>query len=144
MKITGYKIWKPFIDCSFDSQNEFLKDKNVLLIFLEHFQDLKKEFYSGKDFCIEPTKEHISFLEKLISDRLKIVEKDKSWKENYSPEKINMLKRGQRIIEFNFLNKKYEMNTFGSIYNSTTENLISFYEMLKNSNGLMISTKKEQ
>ncbi len=134
MKITGYKIIdeKEIMSCSglIELKN---CENNGFVFFLKIFPDLEKEFYSGETFRIKLNKESLLFLEKLIKDRLKYTIENATWKKEFNDQKINFLKKGNRIYNLEFGGEVYEINNFGqrNLYNRITETLISLYERLK-------------
>ena len=130
MEIKGYSIWRPVILCQ--GNFDVMPSENALIIFLKEFPELADEFYSGNEFWIRTEEVYLRFLEELILERLKLVSQNDNRKNRYTQGQKKILKRGQRIVEFNFLDKQYEINTFGNKDNSVTMDLISFYDMLVN------------
>jgi hypothetical protein len=142
MKITGYKLTKTLeIGTEFP---ELKNSNNSLILFLRGFPELEKEFFSGNTITLRPSTEHFDFLENEISIRLKKL--SNNWKEEFNNERIELLKKGNRIINLSFLNSNYEINTFGDQENQIIVNLISFYNLLKDTSevfGLTISPEIE-
>lgn len=131
MDIKGYSIWKPQI--LYQGSVDADRSENALIIFLREFPELASEFYSGNEFWIRAEEIHLKFLETLILKRLQVANANDDWRTRFTEEQIQFLKRGERIVQFDFLGKSYEINTFGSSGNRVTMGLVSFYEMLVDS-----------
>lgn len=143
MNVTGYTIWKPMIICG--GAIDLKESDSAFIIFLKAFPDLEKEFFLGNEFWIKTDSAHLSFLENSIKERLEVANKNASWKNDFDEEKIAFLRKGGRILQFEFQGVDYEINTFGNKDNSITMDLISLYDMLLNCKdglGLKITPEK--
>ena len=131
---TGYTIWKPLIICG--NFPDIKNSENALVLFLEGFPDLKKQFFSSTEFWIKPNEEHFTHLESIINSKLEKLHKKESSNDKYKGKLLQMLLKAGHIQTYLFKEKQYTINTFSDRENKKLVDLIGFYDNLKDSQAL--------
>lgn len=136
-KIHGWKTFKSTGSASHFHKLNLDNDDLAIMIFFKEFTYLGTAFFEGHQVYIKKEKIYFEFLEKVIKQRLD--DMDLGWKENSTEELKSMLRKGDRLVDIEFLHEKYEVNTFGYSKHLTILSLLDLYSSLNDSlEGLII------
>ncbi|WP_299677616.1 hypothetical protein [uncultured Dokdonia sp.] len=143
-KICGYDILK-FETFRQRDTLDIDDDTNYLMIFLKEFPELSEQFFSGKEIWVKPEKKYLDFLENILDKRFSELEKNHSWKTEYSEEIIDFIRKGGYISFYTYRDTDYEINIWGNRSSQLTVRFLTFYNLLKEKNndfGIKITPKK--